>query len=67
MHDKINFISDMAHVRFSHKNGVLFEMILHRMNQSPNISRTEFFMLNGEQSEYDTLRTQLLAVFNEIC
>jgi serine/threonine protein kinase len=58
---------DMAHVRFSHKNGVLFEMILHRMNQSPNISRTEFFMLNGEQSEYDTLRTQLLAVFNEIC
>jgi serine/threonine protein kinase len=56
-----------AKVRFSHKNGVLFEMILHRMNQSPNISRTEFFMLNGDQVGYDTLRNQLLAIFNEIC
>lgn len=59
-------ISGSVHIRFSQGN-ILFDMILHRMDHSPNISKTEFTLISGDSNEYDALRTKLLAIFNEIC
>ncbi|KAE9555339.1 hypothetical protein FO519_001421 [Halicephalobus sp. NKZ332] len=57
---------DIARIRFSHNKGILFEMVLHRMDNSPNISKTEFTLISGDVAEYDALRAKLLAILSEI-
>lgn len=56
-----------AKVRVANGDSMLLEMSLHRMPQSPNISKAEFVLIQGDTGSFEELRTQLLTTFNEIC
>lgn len=42
------------------------ELVLFRMEQSPNISKAAISMIQGEPSDYEQLRGTLLSLFNEV-
>uniref|UniRef100_A0A914D6B2 non-specific serine/threonine protein kinase n=1 Tax=Acrobeloides nanus TaxID=290746 RepID=A0A914D6B2_9BILA len=46
---------------------LLFMLNLYRMAQSPNISKAEFSLVRGENRIYERLRSELMAIFNEVC
>lgn len=45
---------------------MILELALHRMEQSPNISRVSFTHVQGDQTQFEGLRHSLLTVFNEV-
>ncbi|KAL7070169.1 hypothetical protein ACQ4LE_010580 [Meloidogyne hapla] len=47
-------------------NKTILELILYRMDQSPNISRAAFTHVQGDVNEYEQLRINLLSIFNEV-
>nr|CAD2189428.1 unnamed protein product [Meloidogyne enterolobii] len=49
----------------SNKTTIL-ELILYRIDQSPNISRAAFTHIQGDVNEYEQLRVNLLSIFNEV-
>ncbi|KAH7711196.1 Protein KIN-29 [Aphelenchoides avenae] len=53
--------------RVANGDSTLLEMSLFRMPQSPNISKAEFVLIQGESAGFEELRTQLLTTFNEVC
>ncbi|CAK5078355.1 unnamed protein product [Meloidogyne enterolobii] len=44
----------------------ILELILYRIDQSPNISRAAFTHIQGDVNEYEQLRVNLLSIFNEV-
>ncbi|CAK5073696.1 unnamed protein product [Meloidogyne enterolobii] len=47
-------------------NKTILELILYRIDQSPNISRAAFTHIQGDVNEYEQLRVNLLSIFNEV-
>ncbi|KAI6215631.1 Protein kinase domain-containing protein [Aphelenchoides besseyi] len=57
---------DSMEVRIAPSAQTIVSLILHKLPNSPNISKTEFSIVQGDAAESDVLRTNLMSVFNEV-
>ncbi|KAI6177480.1 Protein kinase domain-containing protein [Aphelenchoides bicaudatus] len=60
---------DSIEVRIAPNPQTIVSLIIHRLpdSASANISKAEFTVVQGDVSESDALRANLMAVFNEVC
>lgn len=59
--------SDSIEVRIAPNSQTIVSLIIHKLPDSANISKTEFSVVQGDVGESDALRANLMAVFNEVC
>jgi hypothetical protein len=52
-------------VRIAPNAQTIVSLIIHKLPDSPNISKTEFSVVCGDDA--GELRANLMAVFNEVC
>jgi hypothetical protein len=59
-------ILESIEVRIAPNSQTIVSLVIHKLPDSANISKTEFSVVQGDAAESDALRTNLMAAFNEV-